>query len=162
MVTIAWCLKTKNGIELVEPSKNVADAYIQKAETCLQELRTVKTKEWKITTAYYTMYFSLYALFMRVGIKCEIHSCTIASMPLFFFDYFTKEQFLFMKDACTARNDAQYYVDHVVSEEIQQKMEKEAPLFFLHCKHLVVSLDEKSVEKIRLLVSQKISQTRKK
>lgn len=152
MVTIAWCLKTKNGIELVEPSKNVAEAYIQKAEICLQELRTVKTREWKITTAYYTMYFALYAVLMRMGIKCEIHSCTIACMSAFFFDYFNSEQSAFMKDAFTARNDAQYYVDHVVSEEMQQRMEKEAPQFFVHCKGLVISLDERAVEKIRLLV----------
>ena len=35
------------------------------------------TKDWKISTAYYTIYFSLYALLMKIGVKCEIHSCTI-------------------------------------------------------------------------------------
>lgn len=149
MVTISWCLKTKNGIELVEQSKNIAEAYIQKAETCLQELRTVKTNEWKITTAYYTMYFALYAVLMRVGIKCEIHSCTIACMSAFFFEQFSDDQAAFMKDAFTARNDAQYYVDHIVAEEIQKRMEKEAPIFLVYCKDLVISLDERTVEKIR-------------
>lgn len=152
MVNISWCLKTKNGIELVDPSKNIAEAYIQKAETCLQELRTVKTNEWKIATAYYTMYFALYAVLRRAGIKCEIHSCTIACMSAFFSDYFNAEQSAFMKDACTARNDAQYYVDHIVAEETQKKMEKEAPRFLVHCKDLVISLDEKTVEKIRAMV----------
>ena len=155
MVNIQWCLKAKNGIELVEPNKNVADAYVKKAETCLQELHTVKTTEWKIATAYYTMYFALYAILMRVGIKCEIHSCTIASMSEFFSEYFSHEQFTFMKDASTARNDAQYYVDHVVSEQIQIKMEKEAPRFLVYCKNIVISLDQKAVEKIRVLVKKK-------
>jgi len=34
--------------------------------------------EWTISTSYYAKYFAIYALLSRIGIKCEIHDCTIA------------------------------------------------------------------------------------
>ena len=32
---------------------------------------------WLATTKYYCEYFSVYALLQKIGIKCEIHDCTI-------------------------------------------------------------------------------------
>ena len=42
MVSIKWCLKTKNGIELVAPSDNLADAYVKKAEERLSLMTITK------------------------------------------------------------------------------------------------------------------------
>lgn len=149
MATIKWCLGVKNGIELIEPNQNLADAYFIKAEHCLEELQTVKTNEWKIATAYYGMYFALYSVMMRFGIKCEIHSCSLLFMETFLLTYFTKEEIELLDTAFRARNDAQYYVDRVVSEETKVLLEKAAPSFVVKCKQLVISLDEKSIALLR-------------
>jgi uncharacterized protein (UPF0332 family) len=37
----------------------------------------IKETDWTATTAYYARYFALYALFMKIGVKSEIHDCTI-------------------------------------------------------------------------------------
>lgn len=34
------------------------------------------------TTKYYIKYFAVYSILMKVGIKCEIHDCTIAIVEL--------------------------------------------------------------------------------
>lgn len=38
--------------------------------------------DWVITTPYYARYFALYALLMKMGIKSEIHDCSIAIAQL--------------------------------------------------------------------------------
>jgi len=42
-------------------------------------LREIKDKSnmWLATTKYYCEYFAIYAVLMKLGIKCEIHECTI-------------------------------------------------------------------------------------
>ena len=77
MDQIKWCIRQKKGIELVEPSDNLRDAYLIKAEEALEVLRATDIRDWQLTTAYYAVYNSMYALLMKIGIKCEIHSCTI-------------------------------------------------------------------------------------
>lgn len=37
---------------------------------------------WLATTKYYCEYFSIYSLFQKIGVKCEIHDCTIEVMNL--------------------------------------------------------------------------------
>ncbi len=43
-------------------------------------LRTIRGKSqvWIATTKYYCEYFAIYALLMKIGIKSEIHDCSIA------------------------------------------------------------------------------------
>ncbi|MFH1590340.1 MAG: hypothetical protein ABIC95_00280 [archaeon] len=77
MDQINWCLNQKKGIELVEPSDNLREAYLIKAEEALETVKTSKSRDWQLTTAYYTIYHGIYSLLMKLGIKCEIHLCTI-------------------------------------------------------------------------------------
>lgn len=79
MVTIKWCKSQKRGIKLVEPNDNLFEEYIQTAEESLDILKSIrgKSKVWVATTKYYTEYFAVYSLLMKIGIKCEIHDCTI-------------------------------------------------------------------------------------
>ena len=37
----------------------------------------INETDWILTTAYYARYFALYALLMKMGIKSEIHDCTL-------------------------------------------------------------------------------------
>ncbi|PJC44269.1 hypothetical protein CO038_04590 [Candidatus Pacearchaeota archaeon CG_4_9_14_0_2_um_filter_39_13] len=54
--------------------------YYQNAEESLRVLRSIKeTKSnmWLATTKYYIEYFAVYSVLMKLGIKCEMHDCTI-------------------------------------------------------------------------------------
>ncbi|PIN70560.1 hypothetical protein COY28_01125 [Candidatus Woesearchaeota archaeon CG_4_10_14_0_2_um_filter_57_5] len=61
-----------------EPNGNLADAYVKKAEEALFALGELTVPSWQIAAAYYAMYFSLYAVLVRIGIRSEIHACTLA------------------------------------------------------------------------------------
>ena len=137
MDKIKWCVGKKEGLALIEPNSNLAEAYTKKAEEALESMRLNTIKDWKISTAYYTIYFSLYSLLVRVGIKCEIHSCTIEFAKQFLREYFK------------ARIDSQYYVDRTVPDSQYNKMVELAPEFLVKCKSILIKLNEKKINEIR-------------
>jgi len=149
MDKINWCLKQKDGISFIEPNQNLADAYIRKAEESLETMRINKIKDWKITTSYYSIYFSLYAILQRIGIKCEIHTCTIEFAKCFLRDYFNEEDFEFLDGSLKARVDSQYYVNRNVPDEQYQKMLANTPLFLVKCKSIISKLNENKINDIR-------------
>jgi len=106
MDQIKWCLNQKKGIELVEPNDNLREAYLIKADEALETLRTSKIKDWQLITAYYAIYHSLYSLLMKIGVKCEIHSCTIEFAKRFLKKYFSAEDFELIDKAFSARIDS--------------------------------------------------------
>jgi len=75
---LKWCFR-KREVKLIEPNENLSNEYLKSAEETLLVLRDIKGKSnmWLATTKYYSEYFALYALLMRIGIKSEIHDCTI-------------------------------------------------------------------------------------
>lgn len=148
MDKIKWCLGKKEGLSVVKPNPNLANAYIKKAEEALASMRVNIIKDWKISTAYYTMYFSLYAIFTKIGIKCEIHSCTIEFAKRFLKEYFEDVELNFIEDSLKARVDSQYYIDRTVPDEQYQKMLQEAPQFLIKCKSILSKLNEKRVNEI--------------
>lgn len=149
MDKIEWCLKAKNGIELVEPNSNLAEAYLKKAEDSLETMRLAKSRDWKISTAYYTIYFSIYAILMRIGVKCEIHSCTIEFMKRFLSDDFDSQEQRFIEGSMKARIDAQYFINRDVPDELYDDLIKKAPWFLVKCKGVVIRMDERKRNKIR-------------
>jgi len=67
--------------------------------------------EWTVTTAYYARYFSLYALLMKLGIKSEIHDCSIAVAKLLARNKILTETLVNdISEAKEARVGVQYYV----------------------------------------------------
>ena len=76
---LKWCCKQKAGLKIDEPNDNLAKEYLQSAEETLSVLQNIKGQSnmWLATTKYYCEYFSIYALLQKIGIKCEIHNCTI-------------------------------------------------------------------------------------
>ena len=150
MEKIEWCMKQKSGIEVVEPNENLSKAYIKKAEDALKAAASLKgNKDWEISSLYYTMYFSLYSILMRIGIKCEIHSCTIEFMRQFLQEHFNDDDFFLIKKSMKARIDAQYYSNRNISEKDYSNMIIKAPLFLAKCKELLLGLSDKNVEDIR-------------
>lgn len=149
MDKIIWCVKKKEGLNIIEPNTNLAEAYIRKAEESLQSMQAGITKDWKIATAYYALYFSLYALLMKIGIRCEIHSCTIVFAKHYLAQEFTEEEITFLEDALQARIDSQYYVDRTVPNEQYEQLLQGAPRFLVHCKTTIEKITEKRIVNIR-------------
>ncbi len=79
MVRLKWCCQQKNGIELIEPNENLTKGYLEMANNSIGTMNRERKYNlmFSISACYYSMYYSLYAVLMRIGIKCEIHSCTI-------------------------------------------------------------------------------------
>ncbi|PIN76721.1 hypothetical protein COV22_00020 [Candidatus Woesearchaeota archaeon CG10_big_fil_rev_8_21_14_0_10_47_5] len=149
MDKINWCASKRGGLTLVEPNANLAEAYIKKAEEALESVRVNIIKDWKISTAYHAIYFSLYALLVKIGVKCEIHSCTIEFARQFLNEYFSEDELDFTEDSLKARIDSQYYIDRAVSDAQYNKMVKNAPEFLVKCKSILVKLNEKKINEIR-------------
>jgi len=149
MNKIDWCKRKKEGFKLIEPNDNLANAYIKKAEDSLTSMMINIIKEWKIATGYYTMYFSLYAILMKIGIKCEIHSCTIEFARQFLNDYLDEDDIEMFVCASKARNDSQYYIDRAVPNEDFKKVIKNAPLVLIKCKSILEKIDENKIKEIR-------------
>lgn len=155
MKDIKWCLKAKNGIELIEPNDNLSKLYMKKATNSLEVSRKLKkSKEWGISTSYYSMYFSLYSILMKIGIRSEIHSCTVELMRLLT-DYFTVDDYSLLKNSQKARIDSQYYVDRAVSDALYERMKKMAPVFLVKCKEILLKLNNNEITRIRKIIKDK-------
>ena len=150
MATIDWCKKQKNGIELVESNEDLAKAYSKKAEDSLSaSLNLNNNKDWKISSLYYTMYFSVYAVLMKIGVKCEIHSCTITFAEVFLKEYVTKDEIKLLNKSMKARIEVQYYTNRNVSDSLYNEMIEKAPKFIARCKDIINKLTEKEIQEIR-------------
>jgi len=149
MDKIKLCAGKKEGFSLIELNSNLAEAYIKKAEEALESMSVNVIKDWKISTAYYTLYFSLYSILIKIGIKCEIHSCTIAFAKRFLREFFSEEDLDFTEDSLKARIDSQYYIDRTVPDEQYNKMVKNAPEFLVKCKSILLRLNEKKINEVR-------------
>lgn len=149
MDKINWCAGKKEGLNMIEPNSNLAEAYVRKAEEALESMRVIIIKGWKISTAYYTLYFSLYSIITKIGIKCEIHSCTIEFAKRFLRDYLNEEDLDFIEDSLKARIDSQYYIDKTVPDEQYNQMIVKAPEFLVKCKSILIKLNEKKINEIR-------------
>src|SRR3989344_972492 len=155
---INWCINQKDGIKLVEPNSNLAEAYLKKAEDSLLSINLNQVKEWKIATAYYASYFSVYAIMQRMGVKCEIHPCTIEFAKVFLKEFFTNEEVEFLEDSFTARKDSQYYIDRKVADETYKLILEQTPLFFVKCKSILSKITEKKINEIREKLKQEIKE----
>ena len=152
MNKIEWCLSQNHGIELIESNRNVSELYMIKSFDSLKALHQVDVKSWKITTAYYAMYFALYSIMMRIGVKCEIHDCSLEFMNVFLTDMFNDDDFNLISMARDARLDLQYYVDKTISSERYDMIISHAEDFIYKCRKILSSLQEKEILMIRLNV----------
>jgi uncharacterized protein (UPF0332 family) len=134
MEKIDWCKKQKRGIRKIEPSSNVAKDYFSKADNSLAVMESSPNDEWKVISAYYACYNSIYALLQKAGIKCEIHDCTLALMVKF---DFSDTEISFMKELIIARHNAQYYTDKPFLTPNKDKVKD----FVLVCKNKAEILD---------------------
>ncbi len=151
MVSLKWCCGKKEGIRLIEPNENLAEGYIKMAEAAIGTMSRERNfnMQFAISACYYSMYYSVYAILMKIGIKCEIHACTLEFMKKLPFDFYSKEDFKIISKAFDARNTSQYYVDKIVAKEEIDFIMANAPYFLGKSKEVLSKINEKDVKRIR-------------
>lgn len=150
MVSIKWCMKQKNGIKLVEPNDNMSSSYIKMAEESIGILNNVqKSNIWTATTSYYIFYYSLYSLMLKIGIKCEIHLCSIEFMKKFLSNLYNKTDIDMMEKAFSARIDLQYYSDRPVNQLVIEQSKRYCKEFFIKTKDILSKITESQILLIR-------------
>jgi uncharacterized protein (UPF0332 family) len=84
---------------------------------------------------------------MKIGIKCEIHDCTLgaAKLLLIIKHGFMKE----IERAKEQRVNMQYYTDRTVSDEEYEKNIKSAPRFVIEMEKIASSLTKNDIQIIR-------------
>lgn len=114
MKKINWCKKQDKGIKLIDPNDNLSDEYFKNAEESLRVLRKIyetQSNMWLATAKYYIEYFAIYSILMKIGIKCEIHDCTISLVKLFEDeDVISKGTYEILEKDKELRIDNQYYL----------------------------------------------------
>jgi uncharacterized protein (UPF0332 family) len=133
---LIWCLKQNKGIRQVNPSDNLVRAYLEKSRTALKSMEVnaqANLAEWAISASYYAKYFAVYALLSKIGIKCEIHDCTITLFEYLFSDNAPVEIIKDLRNSKDDRVEAQYYT-HEIKVDLEQVM--------LTTKRFVVELEK--------------------
>ena len=155
MVNLKWCHRQKDGVKLVESNDNLAQGYLKMAENSLGTMNREKQYNlmFAISACYYSMYYSLYAICMKIGVKCEIHSCTLEFMKKCLNEFYSQDDVKAIKKAFDARNTAQYYVDRIVAKEDVDFIISQAPLLFNKSKEILSEINEKNIKEIRKSLS---------
>ena len=149
MDRISWCKNQSKGIKLIGPNDNLSGQYYKNAEESMQVLRKISITQsnvWLATTKYYIEYFAVYSLLMKIGIKCEIHECTIELVKLLedrdLLEKGTSGNLEFDKKL---RIDNQYYLE---DRPVKINFE-ELSAFLLMIKEKLDNISNEKIEEIR-------------
>jgi len=149
MDKISWCKKQDKGIKIIEPSDNLSNEYYQNAEESLKVLRSIKeTKSnmWLATTKYYIEYFAVYSVLMKIGIKCEIHDCTILLINFLEKEAVVKKGMSkILEEDKEIRIDNQYYLKNRLVNINFEELSK----FILSIKESLNNLNENKIKELR-------------
>jgi uncharacterized protein (UPF0332 family) len=148
MVNINWCKKQKSGIKIVEPNINLSEDYIKSSEDTLVLLKDIKGRSnmWSATMKYYCEYFAVYSLLIRIGIKCEIHDCTIEISKLLEKEgILPKGTFSRLEKDKVLRVDNQYYLKNIKVDIDFSEISD----FILQIKNIASALTLEEINKMR-------------
>ena len=149
----SFCFKKADGLKLVNPNERLVEVYKKKSRSALNMLESAKEKqedEWILDTSYYAKYFMVYALFMKVGIKSEIHDCTIFALKSLFVEEGIVENEIYeeLEKSKDLRVGALYYDKDFGKEEILKRA-KTAPEFCLKVESILDKISKEDIEKVR-------------
>ena len=154
-------LKHEGKVDLVSPSKNVSEAYQQKAKDCLRAAKILLEAnlfENSISQSYYAMYNQVQSLLFIVGIKCENH---VAAIYLFGELFGKSELKKTIESAKRERIDKQYYVtgqqNMLISKEVSFSMIQDAERIMNQVQLAKETLTEKDIQRIRKNLQKLIS-----
>jgi len=150
---IVWCFKQKRGIRLIEPNLNLTKAYLKKAISALNTMTAalqIKETDWTATTAYYARYFALYALLMKIGVKSEIHDCTINIAKLLAKNKILNPHLINdITKAKQTRIDTQYYVAKELTQTDIKNNAEAARKFVLELEQTTENITPEQINTIR-------------
>jgi len=150
---LIWCFKQKRGIRITEPNPNLTKAYLKKATSALNTMTAalqINEADWTATTAYYARYFALYALLMKIGVKSEIHDCTINMAQLLANHEILRQNLVNdLTEAKQTRIDTQYYVATELNQKEIIKNAEKARKFVLEIEQTIESITPKQINTIR-------------
>ena len=158
MVSIKWCWKQLKGFKLINPNMNLAKSYLKLADASIGTMNRERDKNlvFSISAGYYSIYYSLYSILMSLGIKCEIHQCTIKFCERFLNEFFTKQDFKIINHAFKLRNVAQYHIDEIIDSKEINQLVKNVPCLVIKSKDVLISLNENHIKEIRTKFKQEI------
>ncbi|MCE9651713.1 MAG: HEPN domain-containing protein [Nitrosarchaeum sp.] len=113
---LKWCAKQKYGIKIIKESLNLQKAYLKKSEDAIKSMDANAKEginEWVVSTSYYAKYFVVYSLLSRIGIKCEIHDCTISLFEYLFTGKIPPKLIQDFQQSKDDRIDVQYYTQSI-------------------------------------------------
>jgi uncharacterized protein (UPF0332 family) len=155
---LIWCFKQKRGIRITEPNTNLTKAYLKKATSALNTMTAalqINEADWTATTAYYARYFALYALLMKIGVKSEIHDCTINMAQLLANHEILRQNLVNdLTEAKQTRIDTQYYVATELNQKEIIKNAEKARKFVLEIEQTIESITPKQINTIRALLKE--------
>jgi uncharacterized protein (UPF0332 family) len=162
---LIWCLKQKRGIRITEPNPNLTKAYLKKAISALNTMTAtlqINEADWTATTAYYARYFALYALLMKIGIKSEIHDCTINVAQLLANHGILRQSLVDdIAEAKQKRIDTQYYVATQLNQKEIRKNAETARKFVLEIEQTIENITPKQISAVRTLLKEAREAARK-
>ena len=149
----SFCYKKAGGLNLVNPNEILVRVYRRKSRSALNILDSAKEKQeydWILDASYYAKYFIIYALFMKVGIKSEIHDCTLFGLKSLFADegIISEDIYKELKKSKELRVGALYYDKDFGKEEILMRA-KAAPDFCLKVDSIVDNISKENIERVR-------------
>ena len=155
---LKWCLDQSKGIRLAKPSENLVKAYLEKSKNALKSM-DVNAKagitEWAVSASYYARYFIVYTLLSKIGVKCEIHDCTIALFNYLFGDSVPPQAVRELKQSKENRIEIQYYTRHV--EVDLDRLMNQTKIFVLEIEKLIDGLNQEKIvalqKKLKNLIS---------
>ena len=134
-------------LQLVVPNAEVKMAYLKKSESYLASARLLwdgERFEESVSLAYYSMYYSVLALFFATGIKCENHTAAIILLA----DLFEIDNSA-IESAKSERIDKQYYVATAPVQSEVVELIKTAESFNADLLDVIDRLTNEKIESVR-------------
>jgi len=111
----------------------------------------IKETDWTATTAYYARYFALYALLMKLGVKSEIHDCTINVAKLLSNNGILNSSLIDdIAKAKQTRIDTQYYVAKELNQTDVKNNAEGARKFVLELEQTIENITPEQVDSVRI------------
>ncbi len=142
-------IKKEGKLELIDPSEEITDSYIKKAESHFESAKILFASEKfeeSVSMAYYGMYHSLLALLFKCGIKSENHTASIILLKELFNEYKLAKEIEFGKKE---RIDKQYYVDFELTKLDCKEMISKTENFILEIKMIIKNLNNEKISILR-------------
>lgn len=139
-------------MKIIQPNHNLAEEYYKNAEETLRITNLIKNANsnmWLATQKYYALYLAAYSILMKIGIKTEIHECTIAIIR-----FLEKEKLLDFNFSLLLEKDKQVRIEnqyYLKNREVEYDS-KEMSVILLNIRRLLDELNSDTIQEVRSIL----------